>query len=165
MFAHNRPGKGDASRAFTENDSPGSSTRGEVRYIRFPCFCLRVGAAEGTRRRFITIHVSRRRRERNGRLPNNPHYCTDPDVTWGNGRRHRVPSSCALLADLQSVHGLRCCCNIARTRKVSECLYSLCAWLHFARSSRGEMYTGHGRLCVCLPVAAFPRYCTDADVT
>jgi len=23
-----------------------------------------------------------------------PHYCTDPDVTWGNGR---VPTSCALL--------------------------------------------------------------------
>jgi len=35
-----------------------------------------------------------------------PHYCTDPDVTWGNGR------GCPLVvhssADLQSVHGLRC---------------------------------------------------------
>jgi len=34
------------------------------------------------------------------------HYCTDPDVTWGNGR------GCLLVvhywADLQSVHGLRC---------------------------------------------------------
>jgi len=32
-------------------------------------------------------------------------------------------------ADLQSVHGLRCCDNIARTRNVSECLSSLYAWL------------------------------------
>ena len=31
------------------------------------------------------------------------------------------------------------------------------------------MYTGHGRLCVCLSVclslAAFPHYCTDQDVS
>jgi len=27
------------------------------------------------------------------------------------------------------------------------------------------MYTGHGRLCVCLSLAAFPHYCTDPDVT
>jgi len=33
------------------------------------------------------------------------------------------------------------------------------------RSSRGEMYIGHGRLCVCLSLAAFPHYCTDPDVT
>jgi len=32
-------------------------------------------------------------------------------------------------ADLQSVHGLRCYDNIARTRNVSECLYSLYDWL------------------------------------
>jgi len=42
-----------------------------------------------------------------------PHYCTDPDVTWGSGR------SCPLVvhywADLQSVHGLRCYGNITRT--------------------------------------------------
>ena len=35
---------------------------------------------------------------------------------------------------------------------------------------RREMYTGHGRLCVCLSViclslAAFPHYCADPDVT
>jgi len=39
-----------------------------------------------------------------------PHYCTDPDVTWGSGRR------CALVvhywADLQLVHGMRCYGNI-----------------------------------------------------
>jgi len=50
-------------------------------------------------------------------------------------------------ADLQSVHGFRCYDNIARTRNVSECLYSLYAWfLYFVYylvqvcTSRG----GHG---------------------
>jgi len=38
-----------------------------------------------------------------------------------------VPS-CAYWADLQSVHGFRCYGNIARTRNVSECLYSLHAY-------------------------------------
>ena len=56
-----------------------------------------------------------------------PHYCMDPDVTWRNG------SGCPLFvhywADLQSVHGFRCYDNVDRTRSVSECLYSLYAWL------------------------------------
>jgi len=56
-----------------------------------------------------------------------PHYNTDPDVTWGNGRR--VPLVVHYWADLQSVHGFRCYDNIARTRNVSECLYSLYACL------------------------------------
>jgi len=29
---------------------------------------------------------------------------------------------------------------------------------------RGEMYSGHARLCVCLSLAAFPHYCTDPYV-
>ena len=33
------------------------------------------------------------------------------------------------------------------------------------RHCRGEMYIGHGRLSVCLSLAAFPHYCTDPDVT
>ena len=35
------------------------------------------------------------------------------------------------------------------------------------RRSRGEIYSGHGRLCVsvCLPVAPFPHYCMDQGVT
>jgi len=38
------------------------------------------------------------------------------------------------------------------------------------RRSRGEMYSGHGRvcvyvcLCVCLSLATFPHYCADPDV-
>jgi len=36
------------------------------------------------------------------------------------------------------------------------------------RHSRGEMYIGHGQMCVCLSLAAFPyysHYCTDPDVS
>jgi len=33
------------------------------------------------------------------------------------------------------------------------------------RHSRGEMYIGHGRLCVCLSLAAFSHYCMDPNVT
>ena len=35
------------------------------------------------------------------------------------------------------------------------------------RHSQGEVYIGHGRLCVCvcLSLAAFPHCCTDPDVT
>jgi len=42
-----------------------------------------------------------------------PHYCTDPDVTWGRGRGY--PLVVHYWADLQSVHGLRCYGNITRT--------------------------------------------------
>jgi len=42
-----------------------------------------------------------------------PHYCIDPDVTWGRGRG--CPLVVHYWADLQSVHGLRCYGNITRT--------------------------------------------------
>jgi len=49
-----------------------------------------------------------------------------PRCNLGNSRR------CLLVvrywADLQSVHGFRCSDNTARTRNVSECLYSLYAY-------------------------------------
>jgi len=54
------------------------------------------------------------------------HYYTDPDVTWGNGRR--CPLVVHYCADLQSVNGFRCYDSIVRTRNVSECLYSVYAW-------------------------------------
>jgi len=47
-----------------------------------------------------------------------PHYCTDPDVTWGSGRGYHLVVHC--WPDLQSVHGLRCYGNITRTRNVSK---------------------------------------------
>ena len=48
-----------------------------------------------------------------------PHYCTDPDVTWGSGGGH-APLVVHVWADLQSMHGLRCYDNVTRTRNVSE---------------------------------------------
>ena len=42
-----------------------------------------------------------------------PHYCTEPDVTWGHGRG--CPLVVHYWADLQSGHGLRCYGNITRT--------------------------------------------------
>jgi len=48
-----------------------------------------------------------------------PHYCMDPDVTWGRGR------GCPLIvhywADLQSVHRFRCYGNITRTLVYAGC--------------------------------------------
>ena len=49
-----------------------------------------------------------------------PHYCTDPDVTWGNGRG--CPLVVQYWADLQSVHGFRCYDNMARMAKCQRVL-------------------------------------------
>jgi len=46
-----------------------------------------------------------------------------PGCNLGNGR-----GALYSWADLKSVHGFHCYGNTARTRNVSECLYSLCAW-------------------------------------
>jgi len=43
-----------------------------------------------------------------------PHYCTDPDVTWGSARG--CPLVVHYWADLQSVHGMRCYGNIMEMR-------------------------------------------------
>ena len=48
-----------------------------------------------------------------------PHYCTDPDVTWGTGRG--CPLAVHYCADLQSVHRLRCYGNITRTLVYAGC--------------------------------------------
>jgi len=103
--------------------------------------CVRTATLAKSVRYVITFRVSRRRREMySGHAPICVclslaaflHYCTDPDVTWGNDRE------CPLLvhrADLQSVHGFRGYDNIApnakcqRVRSVSECLYSFYAML------------------------------------
>ena len=49
-----------------------------------------------------------------------PHYCTDPNVTWGNGRRCRLVVH--YWAVLQSVHGFRCYDNIALNTKCQRVL-------------------------------------------
>ena len=46
-----------------------------------------------------------------------PYYCTDPDVTWGNGRGDRY--SC--VANLQSVHGFRSDDNIHVCKPIALC--------------------------------------------
>jgi len=43
-----------------------------------------------------------------------PHYCTDPDVAWGSGRR--CPLVVHYWVDLQSVHGLCCYGNTMEMR-------------------------------------------------
>ena len=56
-----------------------------------------------------------------------PHYCTDPDVSWGNGRE--CPLVVHYWADLQLLHGFRYfTMTQRRTRNVSEYLCSLYAW-------------------------------------
>jgi len=76
-----------------------------------------------------------------------PHYCTDPDVTWGHGR------GCSLAVhyweDLQSVHGLRCYGNITRTRNASKhmLVLALCLVLNVFTSkfSVGDSLKACGR--------------------
>jgi len=48
------------------------------------------------------------------------HYCTDPDVTLGNGRWCPLAVHC--WADFQSVHGFRCCDSIAPNAKCQRVL-------------------------------------------
>ena len=48
-----------------------------------------------------------------------PHYCTDPDITWGSGRG--CPLVVHYWVDLQSVHVLRCYSNIMRTLVYAGC--------------------------------------------
>jgi len=49
-----------------------------------------------------------------------PHYCTDPNATWGNGRG--CPLVVHYRSDLQSVHGFRCYDNIASNAKCQRVL-------------------------------------------
>ena len=67
-----------------------------------------------------------------------PHYCTDPHVSWGNGRGCTLVVQC--WADLQSVHGFRCYDNIAPNAKCQRVLV----------------------LCLCL-VLIFYQYCFISD--
>jgi len=69
-----------------------------------------------------------------------PHYCTDPDVTW---EMVGVLSSCALLADLQSVHGFRCYGNIPVCK-----LIALYAYTANAYSAEREMSASDCTRCI-----------------
>ena len=85
----------------------------------------------------ITFRVSRSRREMyigharlcvclsvRGRMPTLPHGSGCNLGEW-----QRVPTSCALLGGFAIGARVSLLDNIARTRNVSECLYSLYAWL------------------------------------
>jgi len=57
-------------------------------------------------------------------------YCTDPDVSYGNGRGFPLDVHC--WADLRSVHGFRCYDNVApnaKCQRVFVLALSLYAWL------------------------------------
>ena len=49
-----------------------------------------------------------------------PHYCMDPDLTWGNGRGCPVAVHCWV--DLQSVHRFCYCDSIAPNAKCQQVL-------------------------------------------
>jgi len=49
-----------------------------------------------------------------------PHYCMDPDVSWGDGRGR--PLIVHHWVDLQSVHGFCCYDNIAPNAKCQRVL-------------------------------------------
>jgi len=83
-----------------------------------------------------------------------PHYCTDPDVSWGNGR------GCPLVvhhwADLQSVHGFRCYDNIAPNAKCQRVLVlALCLfiiWPHRSTTYVDAAYCYRPSTAVCRSV-------------
>ena len=80
-----------------------------------------------------------------------PHYCTDPDVTWWNGRRCPIVVHC--LTDLQSVHGFRCCNNTHVCKLIA--LYTANAYFAereisasaCTRSMAGCSYCKHSKHC------------------
>ena len=68
-----------------------------------------------------------------------PHYCTDSNVTWRNGRVY--PLVVHYSADLQSVYGFRCYDNIAPNVKCQRVLVlALCLVIMAALCNRGPLY-------------------------
>jgi len=65
-----------------------------------------------------------------------PHYCTDPDVSWGNGRGYPLVVHC--LADLQFAYEFCCCDNIEPNAKCQQVLVlALClVW----KSNQGPVF-------------------------
>jgi len=68
-----------------------------------------------------------------------PHYCTDPDVTWGRGRC--CPLVVHYWADLQSGHGLRCYGNKANPS------YKLASISRYDNIVRTVGWAGSARAC------------------
>jgi len=84
-----------------------------------------------------------------------PHCCMDPDVTWGNGR------GCSVVvhywADLQLVHGFRCCYKIVPNVKCQQVFVLAVCLVNTSQVCLSErlrpecsVYTGHTlHLTVC----------------
>jgi len=84
------------------------------------------------------------------------------DLNWL--KASRGPSAIAELLVISKfsmdLKQLRAGCFIVGAIMYADHLITFCVG-----RSQCEMYSGHGRLCVCLSLAAFPHYCTDLDVT
>ena len=124
-------------------------------------------------RPIITFRVNRRRREMYiGHaclcgclsLAAFPHYCTDPDVTWRNGRG--CPVFVHYWADLQSMHWLPWYDNMAPNAKCPRVLVlALCLVHHFVHSRNSYRMQNFGfapctslqAWCVGLMVKSKPK--------
>ena len=60
-----------------------------------------------------------------------PHYCTDPDVSWGMAES--ALQLCTIVPICNRCTGFFAMTTQRRTRNVSECLYSLYAWFCYCR--------------------------------
>jgi len=76
-----------------------------------------------------------------------PHYCTDLDVTWANGRG--CPVVVHYWVDLQLVHGFRCYDNIHVCKLIA--LYTAHAYSgEFEMSANDCTHCMPGVYCVCV---------------
>jgi len=78
-------------------------------------------------------------------LAASPHYCTDPDVTWGmvGGALHAVVH---YWADLQSVHGFRCYDNIHVCKVIA--LYTANSEREMSASACTGCMAGYNYFCL-----------------
>ena len=74
-----------------------------------------------------------------------PHYCTDLDLAWGNGKG--CPPVVHYWADLQSVHGFRCYDNIVPNAKCQQVLVVLNAWLVYVKKLPHFVNTAVNSVC------------------
>ena len=77
-----------------------------------------------------------------------PHYCTDLDVTWGNGSR--CPLVVHYWTDLRSVHGFHCYDNIAPNAKCQrvQCLVFSQCWCFLLQPPASWKSAGRSNVAV-----------------
>ena len=85
-----------------------------------------------------------------------PHYCTDPDVTWGHGRG--CPLVVHYWADLQSGNGLRCYGNITRTLVTAAAWTAGFLWWRSGNKKRTQNVSEYMLvLALCLVLSSVVR--------